>query len=118
MNNSNVTFTCSATNNWKFMYFYDHGVSENNLARVIFQGNGTHCRPLYTDISFGADKYVALPCYVGQPVSMVIRYMNTSYHNRSISCKVDTGPQTSTTVKIRGKHQSISILKLTYIVLF
>ncbi|VDI63056.1 Hypothetical predicted protein [Mytilus galloprovincialis] len=98
---SNVTFTCITSNDWNLTYFYDYGLMEENFARVIYQRNSTICRPLFIDTHIGEDKYTALPCSVGQPVSITIRYINSSYHNKTIACRPDQGKLITTTVKIR-----------------
>ncbi|CAG2232452.1 unnamed protein product [Mytilus edulis] len=74
---------------------------EENFARVIYQRNSTFCRPLFIDTHIGVDKYTALPCSVGRPVSITIRYINSSYHNKTIACRPDQGKLITTTVKIR-----------------
>ncbi|XP_063441913.1 neural cell adhesion molecule L1.1-like [Mytilus trossulus] len=98
---SNVTFTCITSYDWNLTYFYDYGLMEENFARVIYQRNSSICRPLFIDIHIGVDKYTALPCSVGQPVSITIRYINSSYHNKTIACRLDQGKLITTTVKIR-----------------
>lgn len=109
INGSNATFTCSTTKSWNYIYVFDHGIKDSNLARVIFQRNSTHCKPWYIDTEFGAGKYSGLPCYVSQPVSFIVRYITAKYHNKYISCKVDSGQLVRTTVKIRGKIFTVSI---------
>ncbi|XP_071174749.1 cell adhesion molecule Dscam1-like [Mytilus edulis] len=98
---SNVTFTCITSNDWNLTYFYDYGLMEDNFARVIYQRNSTFCRPLFIDTHIGVDKYTALPCSVGRPISITIRYINSSYHNKTIACRPDQGKLITTTVKIR-----------------
>lgn len=103
--NSNVTFKCSSTDSWNLLNFFDTALMHDNLAIIIFQANRTHCRPVYLMTIFGEDKYSALPCNVGQPISIIVRYINASYHNKSITCAFDNkqSSTSTTTVKIRGK---------------
>lgn len=74
------------------------------LAVVVFQANNETCENIYTEMAFGRDKYIAQPCFVDQPVGIIINNISTSYHNKTITCQVESGtPQLGTIVKIRGK---------------
>lgn len=106
INESNSTFWCNTDSAWKVISFYDRANS-GNLAVLVFTIEDQTCKIFFIATKFGKDKYTAQPCEIGQPVGITILNINTAYHNKTITCQVETGTkEIATVVKILGKLQT------------